>query len=160
MVCNGEIYNHQKLKDEYEIKTNSNSDCEVILHLYNLIGFKKTIQLLDGVFAIILIDGDIVYSARDAIGVRSMYIGYSSGVYGFASELKCLHPLFDKIEQFKPGHIWCSKNKEYERYYDNSYKTRRIFPIANKNTSKYEKIKNDFYKKQILILLRDSVKKE
>ena len=40
LVCNGEIYNFKELKSEYKIETNSESDCEIILHLYKKIGMK------------------------------------------------------------------------------------------------------------------------
>jgi asparagine synthase (glutamine-hydrolysing) len=161
MICNGEIYNYKELEEEYEIKTNSNSDCEVILHLYKKHGFQKTVSMLDGVFSIILTDGDDVYVARDPIGVRSLYVGYSNNRdnYGFASELKCLHTLFDGIEQFPPGHIWTSITKKYMRYYDNSYKTKKIFPIAENNTDEYDNIKTSFYKKEIYKHLTNSVEK-
>ena len=56
LICNGEIYNFKELADKYGIVQDSNSDCEVILHLYKKLGFKKTVELLDGVFAILLID--------------------------------------------------------------------------------------------------------
>ena len=34
LICNGEIYNYKELKMKYNLDTISNSDCEVILHLY------------------------------------------------------------------------------------------------------------------------------
>jgi asparagine synthase (glutamine-hydrolysing) len=161
MICNGEIYNYKELEEKYKIKTNSKSDCEVILHLYKMHGFYKTVDMLDGVFSIVLTDGDDVYVARDPIGVRSLYVGYSNDKdnYGFASELKCLHSLFDGIEQFPPGHIWTSKFKKYMRYYDNSYKTKQIFPIAEYNTGKYEYLKTSFYQQQIYKHLTNAVEK-
>ena len=36
LICNGEIYNHNVLSRYYTMKTNS--DCEVILHLYEQFG--------------------------------------------------------------------------------------------------------------------------
>jgi asparagine synthase (glutamine-hydrolysing) len=78
MMCNGEIYNHKELRQEYNLECTSNSDCEVIIHLYKKFGFVKTVKLLYGVFAIILVDGDNVYLARDRIGVRPLYIGMTA----------------------------------------------------------------------------------
>lgn len=122
LICNGEIYNHAILKDKYEIKTNSSSDCEIILHLYKIFGFKKTIEMLDGVFSCILLDlrenFNIIYAARDPIGVRPLYYGTNTNSYAFASELKNIKDLFDNINQFKPGHIWDSHSKEYFCYYN------------------------------------------
>ena len=36
LICNGEIYNHNNLRSQYFMETKSNSDCEVIIHLYKL----------------------------------------------------------------------------------------------------------------------------
>lgn len=58
--------------------------------------------------------------ARDPIGVTSFYQGWSSktpGAVYFASELKCLHTICDKIIQFPPGHIYDSKTQATTRYY-------------------------------------------
>ena len=121
LICNGEIYNYSKLKLDYNIVTNSTSDCEIILHLYEKFGFSKTMSLLDGVFACVLVDleKDIVYAARDPIGVRSLYIGENSnGDIGFSSELKSIHEICETIQQFRPGHIWDSKTNDYVKYYD------------------------------------------
>merc|ERR1712216_163642 len=34
LICNGEIYNHKALVDKYKFNCASDSDCEVIIHLY------------------------------------------------------------------------------------------------------------------------------
>ena len=78
LICNGEIYNSQKLIDTHDFVTYSNSDCEVILHMYQKFGILDTVKALDGVFAFVLYDGDknCVYSARDpGTGVRPLFIG-------------------------------------------------------------------------------------
>ena len=64
VMCNGEIYNHKELEKEYDLKCISGSDCECILLLYKKLGFEKTVSLLDGVYAIVIKDGDTVYYAR------------------------------------------------------------------------------------------------
>lgn len=43
LICNGEIYNHKDIIRRYNLETNSNSDCEVILSLYNHLKNKKFI---------------------------------------------------------------------------------------------------------------------
>jgi len=67
LLCNGEIYNHRELEAEYGLECESSSDCECILHLYKMFGFQRTVELLNGDFAIVLIDNDTVYFARDMI---------------------------------------------------------------------------------------------
>jgi asparagine synthase (glutamine-hydrolysing) len=121
LICNGEIYNYQQLyKAMPSIKPTTDSDCEVIIHLYLKYGFQQTLQMLDGVFAFILYDTrfnkDQLFAARDALGIRPLYClknlnsGYMSDkLFGFASELKCLDGFVDlnphqyAVEQFKPG---------------------------------------------------------
>jgi asparagine synthase (glutamine-hydrolysing) len=80
MMCNGQIYNWKELKEEFNLNIESTSDCEVILKLYEKIGFVETVKRLYGVFAIVLVDGNDVYLARDRFGVRPLYTGYTNGV--------------------------------------------------------------------------------
>lgn len=101
LVCNGEIYNYKELIEEYNLKCQSGSDCEVILKLYEKVGFRKMVLLLDGVFAIAIIDGDNFHIARDRIGVRPMYIGMSNGSIAIASTVRALSGLCkNTISQF------------------------------------------------------------
>ena len=105
LICNGEIYNWRKLATSNNFKTKSTSDCEIIVHMYKKYGIEETVKSLDGVFAFILIDSTInkIYAARDPIGVRSLYVGYSPGVISFGSECKTLDNICNEIIQFKPG---------------------------------------------------------
>lgn len=124
LICNGEIYNYQELyKAMPSVTPKTESDCEVIIHLYLKYGFQQTLQMLDGVFAFILYDTrdkedkkERLFAARDSLGIRPLYYlknlnsGYMSDkLIGFASELKCLdgfvslNPHQYAVEQFKPG---------------------------------------------------------
>jgi asparagine synthase (glutamine-hydrolysing) len=77
---------------------------------------------LDGMFSFVLYDKklDRTIAARDPIGITTLYQGWSSEqpdtVY-FASELKSLHPVCDKIESFPPGHIYDSATGKHTRYF-------------------------------------------
>lgn len=75
MMCNGEIYNHEELCKKYEIKCESKSDCEIIMHLYRKIGFVEMYKELDGYFSIVIVEGDEMYFACDTLGVRPLYMG-------------------------------------------------------------------------------------
>ena len=79
-------------------------------------------KYLDGMFSWVLYDknADRLVAARDPIGIASFYQGWSSktpGAVYFASELKCLHPVCDKIITFPPGHIYDSKTNSTVRYF-------------------------------------------
>lgn len=110
LICNGEIYNYQELKEKYNIQTYSNSDCEVILYLYDKFGIEKTLQLLDSeAYAFCLYDGLLgkLIVSRDRFGVRPLFISkLHNGEYMFCSEMKSLQEFInteDEIEQFQPG---------------------------------------------------------
>jgi asparagine synthase (glutamine-hydrolysing) len=80
-------------------------------------------KYLDGMFSFVLYDKklDRTIAARDPIGITTLYQGWSSqqpGTVYFASELKSLHPVCDKIESFPPGHIYDSATGERTRYFE------------------------------------------
>ncbi len=110
IVCNGEIYGFRKIKKElekeYEFK--SDSDCEILLPLYEKYGVEM-FRKLDAEFACIIYDGktgDLV-AARDPIGIRPLFYGYpSEGEIIFASEAKNLVGIVDKIYPFPSGHYY------------------------------------------------------
>ena len=123
LAANGEIYNHRLLRKHlstpYHFKTAS--DCEVIIPLYMEYGLDAP-KHLDGMFSFVLYDKklDRTIAARDPIGITTLYQGWSSkeeGTTYFASELKCLHSVCDKIRAFPPGHIYDSKSGETVRYF-------------------------------------------
>lgn len=119
LICNGEIYNYKELYEIMGITPVTQSDCEVIIHLYKRYGMKQTLQMLDGVFAFVLCDNNIqlptakMYVARDPYGVRPLYMlkpksKKETATYGYASELKMLSEFYKempnyKVEQFRPG---------------------------------------------------------
>ena len=111
VVCNGELYGFQKLKDELVAKGytfQSGSDCELLLPLWREHGVDM-FRLLDAEFALILYDGKSgeFIAARDPIGIRPLYYGYDKkGVIVFASEAKNLTGLCDVILPFPPGHYY------------------------------------------------------
>ena len=74
LICNGEIFNYQELYNELNINPKTNSDCEVIIHLYKNYGIEQTLQMLDGEFSFILFDSDkqVMYVCRDTYGIRPL----------------------------------------------------------------------------------------
>ena len=121
VACNGEIYGFRKLKRELEgrgWRFASGSDCELLLPLWRERGVKM-FEELDAEFALILYDepSDSFVAARDPIGIRPLYYGYSaSGHILFASEPRCLLGLAGSIKPFPPGHYY--KDGEFVCYRD------------------------------------------
>ncbi|UUC45464.1 asparagine synthase B [Flavobacterium cerinum] len=118
MVHNGEIYNHQKLRDtvlkHHTFRTTS--DSEVIVHLYEEYGYEFC-DMLDGIFAFVVIDGDDFIAGRDPLGVKPLYYGIDAhGTVYFASEMKALADQCKSFAAFPPGHYYTPKTG-FVKYY-------------------------------------------
>ena len=104
LVCmtNGEIYNHRELIHEFQLHPTTKNDCEVVPLLYERLG-PRFVTHLRGMFAIVLIDLDknIVFAARDHMGIIPLYVGTHGQQHWFASECKA-HPCLDV---FPPRHF-------------------------------------------------------
>ena len=110
-LCNGEIYGFEKMKADLIKKGYSfvsDSDCEILLPLYKEYG-TEMFSMLDAEYALIIYNGETeqYIAARDPIGIRPLYYGYSeNGTIVFASEAKNLVKLVKKILPFPPGHYY------------------------------------------------------
>ena len=125
LTVNGEIYNHQMIRQQYAGKYNfqTGSDCEVILALYRDKGI-DFLEDLSGIFAFVLYDEerDDFLIARDPIGVIPLYIGTDcDGTLYVASELKALEGQCEQYEPFLPGHYYWSKQPGMRRYYQRDW---------------------------------------
>ena len=121
LAVNGEIYNHQEIRKQYEGKYEfqTGSDCEVILALYRDKGI-DFLEDISGIFAFALYDEerDAFLIARDQIGVIPLYIGFDSdGKVYVASELKALEGQCERYEPFLPGHYYWSEDPGMKRWY-------------------------------------------
>ena len=153
LMCNGEIYNSDQLKKEFDVEYKSNSDCEVLIHMYNKYGFKDMLDRIDGVFAILLHDSasNKMWLGRDPFGVRPMFFGNDENNIEIASELKSIENSY-KSSQFPPGHFMSiqlpsMKCSEPERYH---YIDRDII---------FKGMSYDYYAEQVKINFEDAVKK-
>lgn len=142
LICNGEIYNYNEIYKELNIEPKTNSDCEVIIHLYKRFGIERTLQILDGVFAFVLLDYNIhnenakIYVCRDPYGVRPFYILHPNEnsnkrtpYYGFASELKCLSEFQHSITDYSIQHVKPGTYTTFEL----SYKIQSEWKLIEKN---------------------------
>lgn len=103
IAYNGEIYNHRALRSELDrlnpsIIWRGHSDTEVVLAAFEKWGITPTLERLNGMFAFALWDNErkILTLARDRMGEKPLYYGYSGKTFLFGSELKSLtvHPNF------------------------------------------------------------------
>ncbi len=131
LVCNGEIYGiygaDGKSRPWREVRKElvsegcalrSNSDCEILLPLYEKYG-TDLFSKLDAEYALIIYDEESksAVAARDPIGIRPLYYGHDAeGAIAFASEPKNLEGLVKEILPFPPGHYY--KDGKFTCYRD------------------------------------------
>jgi len=149
-VCNGEIYDYEKIKQEYEITTKSHSDCEIIIPLYEKVGIEKLVRLLGSEFVFILLDitkdGNVkLVVGRDPIGVRPLFYGQNDNSICFSSEVKGLSNIYEQVFVFNPGSYMICENgliKSQVQYYTYEYKQLEYIPDINHI---YEEIRKRFF---------------
>ena len=94
IVFNGEIYNYQELRRDLIARGHrmrTNSDTEVLVHLYEEFG-PEGVSKLRGMFAYAIWDGRKrrLFLARDRFGKKPLYYARLADRFVFGSELKCL----------------------------------------------------------------------
>jgi len=94
IVLNGEIYNFQALREEFEAKGEtflSRSDTEVVLKMYERYG-PDCVRELEGMFALAIWDEQerVCFLARGPLGIKPLYYYETNGAVCFASELRTL----------------------------------------------------------------------
>jgi asparagine synthase (glutamine-hydrolysing) len=85
IIFNGEIYNHKKIREQLSIDFRTNSDTETVLEGYALLG-EQIFHLMDGMFALVILDlkNSSWVAARDAFGIKPLFIGHSKEGEGIA----------------------------------------------------------------------------
>ena len=104
LCCNGEIFNHKELMEKYNLICKSESDCEVLIHLYHKIGFENMIKELIGDFAIVLFTKNKLFFGRDRIGVRPLFYGITKeNNFAVSSYARALTNFCDNVTHVEPG---------------------------------------------------------
>lgn len=106
---NGEIYNagdvRVHLEKEYEksgrkLTLRGTSDTEVILEAFGVLGIKRTLTLMKGMFAVALYDRQeqVLTLMRDRAGEKPLYYGFVRGNFVFCSDPEVLlgYPGFER----------------------------------------------------------------
>ena len=120
LAVNGEIYNHKAIRQQLTNPSPflTESDCEIILHLYEqeaqtaggltADGVRRMLNELNGIFAFILLDESTgrFLVARDHMGIIPLYTGRDAeGSLWIASEMKALADICVTFDDFPPGHF-------------------------------------------------------
>jgi asparagine synthase (glutamine-hydrolysing) len=164
LVFNGEIYNFQELRDELATRGHrfrSQTDSEVILHLYEELG-ERCVERLEGMFAFGLWDvrERRLLLARDRLGKKPLkYVELADGI-AFSSELKSLLAAgltdrepddadvdrflafgyvpapgtgFARIAKLPAAHrlVWDARGTRVERWWSLDYRAKRTMSAAD-----------------------------
>jgi len=145
MVFNGEIYNFQPLRAELIKKGHhfsSQTDCEVVIHLYEEEGIEG-VKRLAGMFAFAIWDekSRVLFLCRDRLGIKPLVYYWNGRFLIFASEIKGIlqdpdipreidwdalglyltfnsitapYTIFKGVKKLRPGHILIFSNGEIE----------------------------------------------
>ena len=94
IVFNGEIYNYLELKNKFKLMTETDTDTEIILRLYHLLG-PSCVEEFNGMWAFALFDREknLLFCSRDRLGVKPFYYYWDNKRFIFSSELKGILPV-------------------------------------------------------------------
>lgn len=178
MVFNGEIYNYRELRKDLKEKHHrfyTNSDSEVIVHLYEEYG-EEFVHYLNGMFAIALWDGrkKKFLLFRDRLGIKPLHYCISDETLLFGSEIKSIlkypkfkkeinfealshyfsfgyipspHTIYKNVKKLLPGH--------YFKYEDNQCTIKKYWNIEIDSSNEKSE---DYYCEKIIEVLRDSIR--
>lgn len=145
LVCNGEIYNYKELYASLNITPTTESDCEIIIQLYEKFGIDQTVHMLNASeFSFVLYDSnkDLIYAVRDPYGVKPLYHSTLGNMHVFSSELKMVNDLqLDTHDHHKPGTI----TKFFKGIKEESYSYIQQPSINYALTSPHQLIRDTLY---------------
>jgi asparagine synthase (glutamine-hydrolysing) len=104
LLFNGEIYNDKDLRNRLALvnyKFKGSSDTETILAYYLEFGLDKMLEVLNGMFAIVIIDlrYNTMHIIRDRMGIKPLYYSMMNNRIYFASELKSIIQFRDFVRK-------------------------------------------------------------
>ncbi len=170
LMCNGEIFNYLELRRILVQKGHSfrtNSDVEVLLHLYEQHGI-DFLNKINGQFSFVIYDRNRrrLFLARDHFGINPLYYTIVNGLFLFASEIKAIlehsqvprevdltgldqtltfpglvspRTMFKGIHSLKSGHYIVIEDGEISvsEYWDLDYPTNGAGSIVDRSESDY-----------------------
>jgi asparagine synthase (glutamine-hydrolysing) len=93
IVYNGEVYNYKELAEhELGLKLRTGTDTEVVLEILEKKGIEAALPMFNGMWAFAWYDAvkQMLYLARDRVGVKPLYYTVRNGSLFFASEVKAV----------------------------------------------------------------------
>ncbi len=112
-VMDGRLVGQDQILNMLEFHTiDQQADVELVLHFFEELG-SRAFGRLQGEFALAITDGERLWLARDRLGIRPLYYGFSQRGFCFASEAKALIGVADEIHEFPPGYFLSSEHGLY-----------------------------------------------
>lgn len=181
LVCNGEIFNFVELRAQLKVRGHqfhTQSDCEVIIHLYEEYGL-DFVDHLNGQFAFCLWDSAsaLAVLVRDRVGIAPLYYSQQTEGLWFASEVKAIlagrqerprldadafnqflsfwapvspRSMFDGIREVSPGEMLV--------YRDGQLEARRYWDLDFPEPGNYEAVDADQAAAHVRELLEDATR--
>ncbi len=167
IVFNGEIYNHQDIRNQFHLQGTTSSDTETLLLLYDRFG-PDFLHHLDGMFAFAIHDKikNEIFIARDRAGKKPFYFYHDEKKFAFASELNCLKEMVSP--EIEPAHFYQylrlgSFYRQFTPYKNVTELTAGSFLKVDCNTLSISETQwwnvNDYYQKQCTDSLAESLQK-
>jgi asparagine synthase (glutamine-hydrolysing) len=104
-VFDGYLTNEDELRGR--IQSPQRSGAPLVLDLFDQFG-AKALEMLDGHYAVVVLDKGTFYLARDRLGVRPLYYGFSNHTLRFSSEIKGLVDSCQAVRSVPPGALLTS----------------------------------------------------
>jgi len=144
VTYNGEIYNYLELnkhlvKKGHKFKTNC--DTEVIVHAFEEYGTDSVLKF-NGMFAFAIWDSknQLLFLARDRLGIKPLYYTISDGNLIFASEIKAIlkHPSVKAEVELNsiPEYLFCTSLLNSNTMFKNIYSVPPGHTVVFKNKTK------------------------
>lgn len=105
VTYNGEIYNHQTLRQDLDVDFRGHADTETLVEAIGAFGIEQAVAKLNGMFAFAAVDqrDAKLYLARDPFGIKPVYYRFPpTGGLMFASEIRALQGKNEPCLQIDP----------------------------------------------------------
>lgn len=167
IIFNGQIYNHQEIRQQFNIPGHTSSDTETLLLLYERFG-TDFLQYLDGMFVFAIHDKikNTLFITRDRAGKKPLYYYKDEKKFVFTSELNCLKGLLPlQMEENTMYHYFRlgSFYRQLTPYKNVTELNAGSFLFVDCSTLKIDLVRwwniNDFYKKENNHSLSESLAK-
>ncbi|PIE65040.1 MAG: asparagine synthase (glutamine-hydrolyzing) [Desulfobacterales bacterium] len=149
VVYNGELYNHEKLRDElrgFGHQFRTRTDTEVLLAAYGQWG-EACLDRFDGMWAFVLYDKrrNVLFGSRDRFGVKPLYIFRKNDSFAFASEIKAFYGLSEFKRAVNEDAVFDYLAFGCERWEDGSTFFKEVKEIPASGAFRFDLEKRQFH---------------